>query len=167
MRKPPFSATLPAVLAGALLLSALSAPVSAQAPTGPIAPQPGTPVQQAPAQTKIVTRVSLVNTPVTVRDASGHMVHSLDAKNFQVTDNGVPQQITHFDLGGDPLSVVFLVETSSRIAPLLPQIQKSGILLGETVMGPDGEAADVGFNDAVGKLQDFTRHPEAIEKPVH
>ncbi len=164
MRKPPFSATLPAVLAGALLLSAPSAPVSAQAPTGPIAPQPGTPVQQAPAQTKIVTRVSLVNTPVTVRDASGHMVHSLDAKNFQVTDNGVPQQITHFDLGGDPLSVVFLVETSSRIAPLLPQINKAGIVLAETVMGPDGEAAVVGFNDSVDKLQDFTTNQDAIEK---
>jgi len=164
MRKPPFSATSLAVLAGALLLSAPSAPVSAQAPTGPIAPQPGTPVQQAPAQTKIVTRVSLVNTPVTVRDASGHMVHSLDAKNFQVTDNGVPQQITHFDLGGDPLSVVFLVETSSRIAPLLPQINKAGIVLAETVMGPDGEAAVVGFNDSVDKLQDFTTNQDAIEK---
>src|SRR6266446_6232772 len=143
MKKPPFLFTLLAVLAGATLLSA-------QAPTGPITPQPGTPVQQAPP--KIVTRVSLVNTPVTVRDASGHMVHSLDAKDFQVTDNGVPQQITHFDLGGDPLSVVFLVETSSRIAPLLPQINKAGIVLAETVMGPDGEAAVVGFNDSVEKL---------------
>jgi len=41
-----------------------------------------------------------------------------------VTDNGVTQRITHFDLGGDPLSLVFVVETSSRIAPLLPQITR-------------------------------------------
>jgi len=164
MRKPPFLVTLLAVLAGALLLSAPSAPVFAQAPTGPITPQPGTLVQQAPAQTKIVTRVSLVNTPVTVKDASGRMVHSLDAKDFQVTDNGVPQQIAHFDLGGDPLSVVFLVETSSRIAPLMPQINKAGIVLAETVMGPNGEAALVGFNDSVDKLQDFTMNQDAIEK---
>ena len=155
MKNPPFLFALLAVLAGGML-------VSAQAPTGPITPQPGTPVQQGPP--KIVTRVSLVNTPVTVRDASGHMVHSLDAKDFQVTDNGVPQHITHFDLGGDPLSVVFLVETSSRIAPLLPQINKAGIVLAETVMGPNGEAAVVGFNDAVDKLQDFTTNQDAIEK---
>jgi len=155
MKKAPFFLTLLAVLAGAAL-------VYAQAPTGPITPQPGTPVQQAPP--KIVTRVSLVNTPVTVRDASGHMVHSLDAMDFQVTDNGVPQQITHFDLGGDPLSVVFLVETSSRIAPLLPQINKAGIVLAVTVMGTDGEAAVVGFNDSVDKLQDFTTNQDAIEK---
>src|SRR5258708_8591951 len=94
------------------------------------------------------------------------MVITLDAKYFQVTDNGVPQQITHFDLGGDPLSIVFLVETSSRIAPLLPQIQKAGIVLGETVMGPDGEAAVVGFNGAGGKLQDFTTNRDAIEKTI-
>jgi VWFA-related protein len=162
MKKPPFPFTLLAVLAGACFIFVNT--VSAQAPTGPIVPQPGTPVQQAPPQTKIVTRVALVNTPVTVRDSNGQMVNTLDAKDFQVTDNGVPQQITHFDLGGDPLSIVFLVETSSRIAPLLPQIQKSGIVLGETVMGPDGEAAVVGFNDAVDKLQDFTTNRDAVEK---
>jgi VWFA-related protein len=164
MRKPPFLLTLLAVLAGALLISAPSAMVSAQAPTGPIAPQPGTPVQQAPPQSKIVTRVSLVNTPVTVKDGSGQMVNTLDAKDFQVTDNGVPQQIIHFDLGGDPLAVVFLVETSTRIAPLMPQINKAGIVLTETVMGPNGEAAVVGFNDSVDKLQDFTTNQDAIEK---
>jgi VWFA-related protein len=162
MRKPPLLAASLAVLAGAS--SVLTQGVSAQAPTGPITPQPGTPVQQAPAGSKIVTRVALVNTPVTVRDANGHMVHSLDAKDFQVTDNGIPQQITHFDLGGDPLSVVFLVETSSRISPLMPQINKAGIVLAETVMGPNDEAAVVGFNDSVDKLQDFTSNQDAIEK---
>ncbi len=162
MRKPPLLATSLAVLAGASVV--FTPGVSAQAPTGPITPQPGAAVQQAPPQSKIVTRVSLVNTPVTVKDASGHMVHSLDAKDFQVTDNGVRQRITHFDLGGDPLSVVFLVETSSRIAPLMPQINRAGIVLAETVMGPDGEAAVVGFNDSVDKLQDFTTNQDALEK---
>jgi VWFA-related protein len=83
---------------------------------------------------------------------------------LQVTDNGVPQKITHFDLGGDPLSLVFLVETSSRIAPLIPQLNKVGILLTETVMGPGGEAAVVGFNDSVDKLQDFTTNHDDVEK---
>ena len=159
MRKPPVLLALLAAFAGACL-------VSAQSPTGPITPQPGTPVQQAPAQSKIVTRVALVNTPVTVKDSSGQLVNTLDAKDFEVTDNGVAQQIAHFDLGGDPLSIVFLVETSSRIAPLLPQMQKAGIVLGETVMGTDGEAAVVGFNDAVDKLQDFTTNRDAVEKTL-
>ena len=161
MRNLPLRITMLAVLAG---VSLLSGALYGQAPTGPITPQPGTPVQQAPPQSKIVTRVELVNTPVVVRDAKGQLVNTLDAKDFQVSDNGVPQQITHFDMGGDPLSVVFLVETSTRIDPLMPQINKAGIVLGETVMGPNGEAAVVGFNDSVDKLQDFTTNQDAIEK---
>jgi VWFA-related protein len=107
-----------------------------------------------------------VNTPVTVKDAKGQLIDTLDAKDFQILDNGVTQQITHFDLGGDPLSIVFLVETSTRITPLLPQIQKAGVVLGETVMGSDGEAAVVGFNDSVDKLQDFTTNRDAVEKTL-
>jgi VWFA-related protein len=162
MAKPPFPFALLAVLAVATLFSGWS--VSAQSPTGPITPQPGTPVQQAPPQSKIVTRVTLVNTPVTVKNGRGQMVDTLDAKDFEITDNGVPQKVVHFDLGGDPLSIVFLVETSTRISPLLPQIQKAGIVLGETVMGPDGEAAVLGFNDSVDKLQDFTTNRDNVEK---
>src|SRR5580704_10134690 len=128
MKNPLLRITMLAVLAGAILLPTS---VYAQAPTGPITPEPGTPIQQPPPQTKIVRRVDLVNTPAVVRDSKGELVNTLDAKDFEVTDNGVPQQIIHFDLGGDPLSVVFLVETSSRIAPLLPQINRAGIVLAE------------------------------------
>src|SRR5256885_435117 len=139
--------------------------VLAQAPNGPIVPAPGTPAQQA-LQQRIVTQVSLVNTPVTVRDSKGQMVNSLEMKDFQVTDNGVAQKITHFDLGGDPLSLVIVVETSSRIAPLFAQVQKSGIVLTEQVIG-DGEAAVVGFNDSVDKLLDFTTNHDRVENTIN
>jgi VWFA-related protein len=140
--------------------------VFAQAPEGPITPQPGVVVQQAPPQARLKIRVSLVNTPVTVRDSSGQVIHDLDAQNFLVTDNGVTQKITHFDLGGEPLSLVILIETSSRIDSIFPEIRKTGILFTQTVMGPSGEAAVVGFNDSVDKLQDFTADNDAIEKTI-
>jgi len=139
-------------------------PLAAQSPTGPIAPQPGVAVQQPPAQAKIGVSVALVNTPVTVRDSKGEMINTLDSKDFRVTDNGVPQHILHFDMGGDPLSLVVLVETSSRIDPILPQIRKSGIVITQTVMGATGEAAIIGFNDSVDKLQEFTANADKIEK---
>src|SRR5947207_11739291 len=94
------------------------------------------------------------------------MVHSLEASDFQITDNGMAQRISHFDLGGDPLSLVILLETSSRIEPLLPQVRKTGILFTQTVMGPTGEAAVVGFNDSVDKLQDFTTNGDQIENTI-
>ncbi|HYS23385.1 MAG TPA: VWA domain-containing protein [Candidatus Eisenbacteria bacterium] len=139
-----------------------------QAPSGPIPPKPGVEVQLPPAdaQAKVKVRVALVNTPVTVRDGRGEMVHNLEARDFQIADNGVAQQISHFDLGGDPISMVILIETSSRIAPLLPEVRKTGILFTEPVMGPTGEAAVVGFNDSVDKLQDFTTNADLIENTV-
>ena len=150
-----------------LLFTALASgsTLPGQAPTGPLPPRPGAPVQQPP-KNQIKVQVALVTTPVTVRDSRGVMVHDLEANNFQVTDNGIAQKISHFDLGGDPLSLVILVETSSRIEPLMPEMRKTGILFTQTVMGPTGEAAVVGFNDSVDKLQDFTSHADTIESTI-
>ena len=147
-------------------LLCMCAPAAAQAPEGPMAPKPGIRLQQPPPEAQLKVRVSLVNTPVTVRDGKGQMIYDLDAGNFVVTDNGVTQKITHFDLGGDPVSVVILMETSSRIDSIFPEIDKTGILFTRTVMGPSGEAAIVGFNDSVDKLQDFTADQEKIEKTI-
>jgi len=150
------------------LLSLTGMAAHAQAPSGPLPPKPGVEVQVPPqdTQAKVKVQVALVDTPVTVRDGHGDMVHNLEARDFQITDNGVAQQISHFDLGGDPLTMVILVETSSRIEPLLPQVRKTGILFTQTVMGPTGEAAVVGFNDALDKLQDFTANGDLIENTI-
>jgi VWFA-related protein len=147
------------------LLLLVPACVHAQAPEGPLPPPPGTKIQPTPPDVvaKITARVTLVNTPVTVRDANGAMLHDLDEKDFVITDNGVPQKITHFDVGGDPISLVILVETSSRVDSFLPQLRKTGILLSEQVMGPDAEAAVIGFDDSLKTLQGFTRSHDAIE----
>jgi VWFA-related protein len=154
-------------LAFAVLCCSICAPsLMAQAPEGPLPPPPpGTKIQPTPpeALAKISARVTLVNTPVTVRDANGAMLHDLDEKDFVITDNGVPQKITHFDVGGDPVSLVILVETSSRIDSFLPQLRKTGILLSEQVMGPEAEAAVIGFDDSLKTLQGFTRSHDAIE----
>src|SRR5256886_339292 len=160
--------TASAALTSTLLLAFAGVAARAQAPSGPIPPKPGVEVQLPPkdSQAKLKVQVALVNTPVTVRDGRGEMVHNLEASDFQITDNGVAQRISHFDLGGDPLSLVILMETSSRIEPLLSQMRKTGILFTQTVMGPTGEAAVVGFNDSVDKLQDFTTNSDRIENTI-
>ena len=151
------------VCSTALLFSGSTA--FAQAPEGPQAPLPGAQIQQTPQDvlTKLTARVTLVTTPVTVRDQRGAMIHDLDQQDFLVTDNGVAQKITHFDVGGDPLSIVIVVETSTRIDPMLPQLRKLGILFTEQVMGPEAEAAVVGFDESVQRLQGFTRSHDSIE----
>lgn len=151
---------------GALIATATVAlpRARAQAPDGPMIPQPGVPIQKGPAPIKI--RSVLVNTPVTVRNEKGEMVHDLEESDFRITDNGAQQKITHFNLGGDPISLVVVVETSSRIAAILPQIRKSGILISQTVTGPTGEGAVVGFDDRVSTLLDFTSSGDLMEKAM-
>jgi len=61
---------------------------------------------------------------------------------------------------------VILMETSSRIEPILPQLRKTGILFTQTVMGSTGEASVVGFDDGVDKLQDFTSNGDLIESTI-
>lgn len=156
------AARIAAGLAFGLALGAST--VLGQAPDGPMTPVPGVPIQRAPSKLKVQT--VLVNTPVTVRNARGEMVHNLEQAEFSVTDNGVEQKISHFALGGQPVSVVVVVETSARIDPLLPELQKTGILLTQTVTGLTGEAAILGFSDTVDKLLDFTTNADAIESTM-
>jgi len=146
-----------------LSLSATAA--FAQAPEGPMAPRPGTPIQPTPPQAlaKLTARATLVIAPVTVRDRSGAMIHNLDQQDFIVTDNGALQKITHFEVGGDPLSMVIAVETSTRIDPMLPELRKLGILVTLQVMGPEAEAAVICFDDSVHRLQGFTRNHDSVE----
>jgi VWFA-related protein len=157
----PMSNRLLAMLA---LISSAAA-VRAQSPDGPMAPRPGQTVQQAPPGA-VRVRVTLISTPVTVKDAKGNLVDNLTAADFHVTDNGTEQKITHFDFGGDPLSIVILIETSSRLDPMLLEIRRTGTLFTQTVIGADGEAAVMGFNDGVDKLQDFTQSSDAIESTI-
>lgn len=162
---------LTAILA-ALALVATSVAL-AQGPAGPIPPKPGQAVQKAPqgaqqkpADQSIRVRVNLVNTPVVVRDARGELVLDLEENNFRVFDNGVQQKLESFDMGGGPLSVVIVMETSSRIQPLLPALRRTGVLFTETVMGENGDAAIIGYDDQVNHLQDFTSDHDAIDKTI-
>ncbi len=147
-----------------VVLSLCAVSLRAQAPEGPIVPVPGVTIQQAPPQPKFKVQTILVSVPVTVRDVNGEMVHNLESKDFRVTDNGAEQRITHFEMGGEPISLVVVVETSSRISPLLPQIRKMGILVSQQVTGPTGETAIVGFDDTVQTLLDFTKNADDVER---
>lgn len=157
MMPPPSRRVLS--LAAALFLAATGL---AQAPAGPQAPQQQPPPAKEPAQIRV--RVDLVTTPVTVRDAAGHQVYDLASGEFRVLDNGVEQKIERFEMGGVPLSVVILLESSSRVEPLLENIRRTGIVFTQTVLGESGEAAVLAVDDTIEVLQDFTENHDSIEQ---
>lgn len=118
----------------------------------------------AAAQSNIRVSVNAVTTPVVVRNGKGALQLDLSQANFRIFDNGVPQKITSFDVGSAPISAAIVVETSSRVAGLLPEISSTGTLFTQTVLGADGDAAVIGFDDNVTTLQGFTGDSAAIEK---
>jgi VWFA-related protein len=142
------------------------------APAGPIHPIPGAqPEPEPPAELQkraIRARVNAVVTPVTVTDPkTGDTVLDLTQKNFHVYDNGAEQKIEHFDLGGDPLSIVLVVETSSHVAAMLPAIRQTGIVFTETVMAQTSQAAVLGYDDTVDLLQSFTTDVDAVQSVIN
>jgi VWFA-related protein len=153
-----------AALVAGMVLAAPPAGRSQQT-QGPITPKPDKPVQQAPEST-IRVRVALVSAPVIVIGAKGEPVLDLQQKDFHILDDGVEQMIEAFELGGEQLSVVLVFETSSRIAPLLPAIQKSAIVFTQTVVGPSGEAAVLSYDNSVNTLLPFNTDNDKIEKTI-
>ena len=152
-----------ALLAGGIVFCGASA--HPQGSPGPIAPKPGTAIQKAPEGT-IRVKVAEVTAPVAVHNPKGELVLDLQRKDFHVVDNGVEQTIDSFDLGSEPLSAVLVFETSSHIAAILPAVQKSAILFTQTVIGPSGDAAVLGYDDGVQNLLPFTADRDKIEKTI-
>jgi VWFA-related protein len=160
-----------ACLCLALALLAVSGSAWCQAPPGPLQQKPGVTPEKMPTAEQqkhaIRVRVNEVITPVTVTSHSGEMLLDLSKENFRVFDNGVQQTLDHFDLGGDPLSIVLAIETSSHIEPMLPAVRQTGIIFTQTVMGQTAEAAVISFDSDVELLDKFTTDTDGVQNTIN
>jgi VWFA-related protein len=161
----PWMSALRAALLQGLLLAAIAYPAAAQSPAGPISPKPGQPIQDSP-QSSIRVKVDLVSMPAVVHNGKGDLILDLDKKDFRIFDDGIEQRVEDFEIGGAPISMAIVVETSSRIQALLPAIRRTGILFTQAVLGEGGDATVIGYNDEVDKLLDFTTDQDAIEGSI-
>lgn len=152
------------VLGSLALLAAagFAMPLFAQTQPGPLRLKPGVQAQQNQQPPVLNVHVNVVTLPVAVATKSGQAVLDLTQKDFQIFDDGKPQEIIHFDQGGDPLSIVLVLETSSRVAPLLPDVSKTGIIFTQMVMAGNGEAAVIGYNDEVDLLRPMTTDSDLV-----
>lgn len=132
-------------------------------PTGAAETQASAPVQ---TQDKIKVRTEEVIAPVTVLDKQGGPVLDLSQKDFHVFDNGVEQTIDHWDMGGDPLAVAMVIETSSHIAMMAPVIHGMGSIFTETVMALNGEAVVITYDSTVDVRQAFTHDHDDVQAAI-
>ena len=120
------------MLAAVLALPFAAQLAVAQAPAGPQggAPPPPKPAQQPPAQqqtpakpqqappaqsgTSISVEVPVVTMDVVATTQHGDILTGLKRENFRITDDGVPQTISNFAPTDAPITIVMLMEFSSR-----------------------------------------------------
>jgi Ca-activated chloride channel family protein len=119
----------------------------------------------AKAQT-IKVDVKLVRLLVSVKDARGELIGSLEKPDFTVYDTGVKQDIAIFEHHTEvPLSVSLLIDTSGSTATNLRYESTSverflRALLRE---GNPGDAAALyAFNDEVTRMNSFTRREQRL-----
>jgi Ca-activated chloride channel family protein len=121
-----------------------------------------------PQDPVIKVNVRLVRMLVSVKDAAGQLVGSLNKSDFAVYDNGVKQDIAVFDRETEqPLSVAMLVDTSASTGIELHYELDSvsrflKVLLGEG--NPDDTVALYTFNWEVTLLSSYTRRFARVDQ---
>jgi VWFA-related protein len=91
----------------------------------------------------------LVPTAVTVRDAAGRLVASLQREDFAVTEAGAPQPVTQFARERVPVSVALVLDISDSMRG--PRMDDARLALNtfvEDLLKPEDEAALLVFNHA-------------------
>lgn len=155
----------------AILLSLLvTAPVLAIAQDAQLATPPGP--SDADQQTKddmdleqltqIRVRSNLVVTPVTVIGSEGQFLYGLSRNDFVILDNGVPQHIQGFESEPRRVALVVVVQTTQSVEPYLKGIVELEPILSSLLMGAEGEAAVLTYNDRIRLAQDFSPGSEKL-----
>ena len=113
------------------------------------------PEQTPPATLKVSTEV--VNVYAVVADKKKHMIADLKKEDFQVQEDGVPQQIRYFSRETDtPVTMGIMVDTSPSQGRVLGIEQEQADAFLHQVMRPKDLAFVLHFDVDVELLQDFT-----------
>jgi Ca-activated chloride channel family protein len=97
----------------------------------------------------------LVNLNVTVVGPDAQPVEGLTAAQFEVFEDGVPQDVQFFAAGELPLDVVLLLDTSSSMGHSLGLVQAAAVQFAEALRADD-RASVMGISGGLRILQPFT-----------
>lgn len=153
-----------------LLLTAAAAQQGTTLPDAPSAPRAST---AAPADTRqeqlpnFKVDVKLVNVFVTALDANGAPVANLTKDDFQLFEDGQPENIAVFEReSGLPLSIVLAIDTSLSTKKDLKLEVDSARRFAHSILRPVDALALYQFSENVDELVPFTANLERIDRGI-
>ncbi len=110
---------------------------------------------------------TLVLVPTLVRDAAGEPVFTLEAGDFALTDDGVPQKLTlEQDTGGAPLALVVDLEVGGAGTREFMKVTGLAAMLEGMVGNVPHTIALVGFDSEPALVQPFTSDTDAVSDAI-
>jgi Ca-activated chloride channel homolog len=96
----------------------------------------------------------LVNIFLTVRDGS-RFVGGLTRENFEIYEDGLPQEMALFDSEDLPASVALLLDTSGSMAKSMSRVQSAAVRFVGSLRGND-EVMALSFGGMVREISPLT-----------
>jgi Ca-activated chloride channel homolog len=172
-KKLPSLATTIAALPKPQKLTASQPVAAAQRPT--LVTRTGAEVSNKPTQpTEIPANAAtdtlrietaLVITPVMVMDRDGKYLPNLQAKDFQLYENNVRQEITDFGAAETPIQVALLLDMSSSVRFKLEEIQDAALAFIDQLR-PQDRVMVVSFSREVRVNTEFTNDRDKLRRAI-
>ena len=105
--------------------------------------------------------VPLVNVDVLVTTKSGQFVPGLKKENFRLEEDGVPQQVSHFQVSQAPITAVLLVEFASTNYIFMVQALQASYAFANSLKKDDWVAVSY-YDMQPHILVDFTQDKRAV-----
>jgi VWFA-related protein len=114
-----------------------------------------------------VVKVStnLVTVPVSVKTRQGANVTNLRREDFQIYEDGVPQDIAHFETVDKPFTVVLMLDVSDSTKGELLEIQNAAIAF-LSQLQPDDRAMIVSFDKQSVRLTGATGDRKVLSDAI-
>jgi Ca-activated chloride channel homolog len=108
---------------------------------------------------------NLVTVPVSVFDRQGRLIPNLQRESFSVFENGVEQQIKHFEPTEKPFTVALVLDTSGSTVFDLWEIKEAAIAFAKQLR-PQDRVLVVTFNDLVMLLTEATSDLKVVTEVI-
>jgi len=114
-----------------------------------------------------VVRVStnLVTVPVIVKSRNGTYVSNLHKEDFRIYEDGIEQEVSHFETIDKPFTIVLMLDLSDSTRIRLNEIQNAAIAFLNQLQ-PDDKALIVAFNKQVVRLTEATGDRKVLSEAI-